>query len=882
MRRFFCYLCLSFLVSGLVGMTGCSRQHYRVKADQEVYSILNHGNNDSRWKINNPRITPDSASRMFDPFHPDCEPMPTDDPVAHGKMHRVAGMQGAPDWHENGQTQQVDSPCWRQYLLVNENGEIPLDKEQAVELSILHSPEYQAARENLFLAAMRVSQERFNYDVQFYGGDSLLYTASGRLRGNSSTIANDAFLRAQKSLATGGEWIVGLANSITWSLNRGTWEAEGTLLNVSLVQPLLRGASRKVVLERLSQSERDFLAALRQMVMYQQGHYTRIVTGSGRQTIPSGTSGAGNTPTLSGGFYGLLEEQIRIQNQRQNIIGLEENLDRMNELFKAGHVGDLYQVENIKQNLLSSQSELLRQINTYRANVETYIRSLGLPPDLEVNISDPLLEQFQLTSPSLTVLMEDVGELLAMMRKNDQPLAENFREGINDVIQRVEGERVILGQDLEILQKSMPERIASLKSLEIFLASRIASGERIDPRVYDTGEFEDRVVKLQSKEIPQNLSRLQAASTLLHLIGNSEEPLLRQQIRQRSFDPAIQDALDVLKLNETAKVDEDSPHPLGTEKTVNPLKTLQDVFNTEPPQLPSRDTQTTAAALRQKDEYREWVYRVLSRFQYELVVLSLMQTRTRLDSMTIEPISLSPEEAIQTASEHRLDWMNRKAQLVDAWRQMDITADRLKGELNLTLRGDVGTIDRQGLDFSANSSRLQASLEWTSPLTRHTEMMNYRRSQISYQNARRDYYTYVDAVQAELRNILRNIQMSRIDFEINRNAILTDTVRVDLVQLRMEQPPVRGGKIDTNTSEQLVTAHNGLMRSQNNFLNTWVSYQTYRMLLDLNMGTMKLDNRGHWVDPGVIGSTAVAPTELAPAIPVPILETPKLNRRYVE
>jgi len=850
-----------------------------MKADSEVYSVLRQGNNDSRWKVNNPKITPNTASRMFDPFNPDCEPMPVDDPAAHKKMHHVAGMRGSPDWYEHGRTHSVENPHWRQHLLVNEKGEIPLDKEQAVELSILHSPEYQSALENLYLAAVRVSQERFRYDVQFFGGDSLLYTAQGQARGGGSsatTLRNSADIRAERLFATGGQWVAELANTVTWSFSGQNSWSTNSLLSTSLVQPLLRGANRKVVLESLTKSERDFLVAVRQMVLYQQGHYTKIVTGQGGRSTPSGTSSASNLPSSSGGFYGLLAEQIRIQNQRQNIIVSEGNLSRFQAMFEAGQLNNISQVEEMRQNLLNSQSSLLRSNNTYRGNIETYIRSLGLPPDLKVDISDPLLEQFQLSSPTLTLLMDDFGELLAILRKKDQPISEHFREAINNIIQRTEGEIAILEQDLEVLKKGMPERLASLKSLEALFAERIENGERIDSSVYDTEEFEKRIAKLRTEDIPKTLSRLHAAFTLLDLIAQSDEQTLRTIIQHRAYAPSVLDALKTLELSDLIN----SP-ATKTDSDASEAVLPQNAFNAEPPKLPITGAQRLLAELRQKDEYRDWIRRVCSVFQYELVSLSLMQTRTRLDAMTLTPVSVTAAEAFQVASEHRLDWMNQKSQLVDTWRQIDITADRLKGGLDLTLRGELGTVGNGG--FSADNGRLQVGLEWDSPLTRHTEMMNYRRSQIAYQNARRNYYTYIDGVQAELRNILRNVQMRQVEFEINRNAVRVSAIRVDVTQLEMEKPPQRGGKIDPNTSTQLINALNGLMNSQNNFLDTWVAYQTQRMLLDLSMGTMKLDNRGHWIDPGVMGTTAsaVAPPKLLP-VPLLDIEPPRRNRRYVE
>jgi hypothetical protein len=736
---------------------------------------------------------------------------------------------------------------------------------------------------------MAVAEERFQFDVQFFGTGSLSYTDSGGRLEDEGTLANNVKVGAGKKLAAGTQWVVDLANTVTWTLTgQSSWSAD-SVINASLTQPLLRGASRKVVLEDLTQAERNFLAAVRQMVLFQQGHYASIVTGSAPQY-----SGARN---FGSGFYGLLSEQIQIQNQRHNIIGLEDNLNRFIEMFSANQVSDITQIEETRQNLLSSQSNLLTQINRYQGNVETYIRSLGLPPDLKVSINDPLLEQFQLTTPELTALMEEVADLLVSIRKKDEPLSDDLREKTKDVIRRAGGEMVVLGQDLDILQRSMPKRIDSLKSLETALAERLQNGERINPIIYDTQIFEDRITKLRTQQIPQNLSRLQAVFTVLNVFVNTEEQELREMIRTYSFDEAVQDALKTLNIDKPAEGAEAalSQAQQELEAVIDQLDAARETLGEPVPDPSSREeqrkvrrieAQKVIADLRRSDEYREWVRRVFSAFQRELLSLSLMQTRTRLDSMTLVPISVTADEAFLTASEQHLDWMNEKAKLVDEWRQIDIQADKLKGILNLKLTGKAGTVDQRGVRFGRDKSEVQAQLMWDSPLNRYTEMMDYRTSQIKYQNARRAYYMYVDAVQANLRNLVRNLEMSQINFEINRNEVLVGTVRVDIMQIRMEQPPQRGGRIDTDTSRQLISALDGLLRSQNSLLTTWVNYQTQRMHLDFGMGTMKLDGRGRWIDPGdLVSAPALVPAAVTPLplpLPAPQVEAPKLNRRYIE
>jgi len=709
---------------------------------------------------------------------------------------------------------------------------------------------------------------------------------------------------AEKALATGGTWVVDLANNVTWTFTgQGSTNAM-TLINAGLTQPLLRGASRKVVLESLTQAERDFLVAVRQMVLFQQGHYARITTGTfsspqntGAPTAAGGsTAGVPSVPT--GGFYGLLAEQIRIQNRRQNIIGLEENLSRFLEMFEARQVTDVTQIEETRQSLLNAQSQLLTQINNYQGNIERYVSFLGLPPDLEIRVSDPLLEQFQLTSPELTVLMEDVADLLVMIRKKDEPLPENFREKTREIIRRASGEMIVLGQDLDTLQRSMPERIRSLRDLEATLADRLANGERVDPSIYNTETFEKRVDKLRTRQIRLNLERLRAAFTVLDVFVNTDEQELREKIMNHSpeepaFNQPVLGALETLNMNRRLEIlDLDSSQQQQERgNMVRPLGAGQEILIGRTPEEIERvnrriETQRIIEELRRQDEYRDWIRRVFSAFQYELVTLSLNQTRTRLDSMTLEPVSVSADEAFRTASEHSLDWMNRKSQLVDIWRQIDLRADALKGVLGVELNGTTGTVGGNGVRFDRDNSEIQVRLRWDSPLNRYDEMMNYRRSQLNYQNARRNYYLYVDSVHADLRNTVRNLQMSRINFEINRNAVLIGTVRVDVMQLRMEQP-VRGGRVDANAARDLISALTGLLDSQNNLLGTWVQYQTQRMLLDFGMGTMALDDRGRWIDPGTMGSATPSMPTLAPEvvplpIPIPILDAPRPNRRYVE
>lgn len=192
-------------------VTGCHRSTYRQKADNEVANLLALGQRDQRWKLRDSQIYPDKQSRYYDPYAPDAEPMPPDDPVSHQLMHNVDGKKGWPHWHDNGDTVYVENPFWRAYLPRNEQGIVVLDRGRAVDLALVHSRDYQRQLENLYLSALTVTAERFRFDVQFFGGHSTFFTSNGSKRagGPQSLLELDTDAQATKLGATGAEFLIG-------------------------------------------------------------------------------------------------------------------------------------------------------------------------------------------------------------------------------------------------------------------------------------------------------------------------------------------------------------------------------------------------------------------------------------------------------------------------------------------------------------------------------------------------------------------------------------------------------------------------------------------------------------------------------------------------
>jgi len=770
----------------ILGTGGCTRAHYRRQADEEVYGAVASATSDPRWQMIDYTIQPSPQSRMYSPFDPDCPPMPPDDPDSHELMRCVDGMRGSKRWDRYGTTPHVENPGWERSLPRDEKGVVVLDRQAAVQAAFLNSPDYQTELEDLYLSALVVTFERFRFDTQFFGGTSALYTADGRLRGggaSQSTLGVDNTLRAERLFATGGELIAGLANSLVWQFSGPDSSNVNTLLNYSLVQPLLRAGGRAVVLERLTDAERAMLANVRQMEQFRRGFYTQVV--AGRSPGPGPAPGGPGIPSVSspvslGGFLGLLEEQVRIRNQRTLVDGLRRSLNQVRELFATGKISRL-QVEQARQALYQAQSQLLEQETAgYEDRLDAYKIALGLPPDVPVRIADPLLASFELIAPEMAAAGEAMETVLALVRNADQPLPADYRDALESLRQRVATRAGAVRRDLEVLDKSLPARRQNL--LAVANRPEIAAGI-VERELYDVARLDDRVLKLHER-YAELVEKMQATSALWK------------------------------------EANEKAPPAAG---------------------IPA--------------EARDALKRLLETVARELSEMELIQAQARLDAVSLVRLELGPEQAMRIARANRPDWMNARAALVDTWRQIEIAANALKGDLNLTFSGDINTVGNNPVDFRGSTGRLRMGAEFEAPLTRVAERNAYRAALIAYDRARRDYYGYEDRVSQVLRNELREILLLQLDFEVQREAVFNAITQVDVTREEIYRPPAPGEKEfrkgDTAVRD-LVDARQRLLTAQNGFLRTWVSYEIQRMNLDFDLGTMQLDDYGMWVDPGPV------------------------------
>jgi hypothetical protein len=813
---------------------GCSRPFYRRQADADAYCLTDQkaavaGSNPQEF-----RIDIDPRSRMYDSYNPDVEPMPPDDPAAHRYLLCVDSKTGSKCWKCLPKTPFVDNPNWLRHLPRNDRDEVQLDLRDAAEVALLNSPTYQSELETLYLSALDVSFERFRFDTQFFGGSDVFLTADARDRsgtGKSSSVfeispsrpANR--FRSQRLTATGGELVVGMANSLVWQFAGPDDYSSNTVLDFSLVQPLLRAGGRTQVLERLTIAERSLLYNVRSMERYRRGFYLDVAIGRnpgggpsrrggffggsglegftgvgggfgsvGNVSFGSGlTTGGGITGGAgaagAGGYIGLLQAAQIIRNQRSNVFDLRDSFEQLQAANEAGRI-DRFQVDLARQALYNAQSQLLTAEAAYRTTLDNFKLDLGLPPELEVKVADPLLDRFNLLDPRLDDVQAAVNRTLASLR--------NLRSRLQDPAAPV--------------NPNDPEFVARLAQL-------IEEGRQLE------SASQERVAAVQA-----DLGALDAA--LPQRRKYLEQLAAREEVQTTRIDPSL---FSVTELDARAAKHHEDFESLKTQ--MNPIWQRLEQIQQASGDPPEARLSAMIAAV--------------SDLSSRLLELSLVQAAARLEAISFEPVELTDEEALLIASAYRRDWQNARASLVDSWRLIYFNANALLSDLDFIFSGDVGNVGDNPLNLRTSRGRLRVGMQWDPPLTRLSERNLYRQSLIEYQQARRGYYQFRDRVSQVLRQNLRQTRLNELNFELRRAAVLVAISQVDLTQLRLSQPPqptapgaAPQAQFSVTTARDLVQALSDLLNVQNDFLSVWVNHEIQRLNLDYDLGIMELDEAG--------------------------------------
>jgi hypothetical protein len=835
---------LAALVAGSLIPAGCTRRFFRQQADREVEEVLTEKDRDP-WKIENWHVYPDPLARFADPSNPDRPPMPFDDPATQrlSPNPQRPGSAGCGDTEGTGYLELIKT--WDAINRSNADGAAPpqpmssalppaaqfgtdharalrsdaqpylLTYDQACELAILNSRSFQDRREDLYLAALPVTLQRFSFVAQFFAGESFFREWAGDNTidpGNRWGMTTAASM--SKLFPTGALLLAQFANRLVIEMS-GTAPKRVTLpstASLDLTQPLLQGGGRAVTLEPLTQSERDLLYTVRAFARFRKLFHVDVAArGDLFATVPGGGFIAQRL-TLSGqapaqGYLPTLLSAALTTNRRNNVSELERIITFYRQLQGGGDVSPL-QTSQVENQLLNSRVQLLQQEQDLIDGLDRFKLQLGVPTDLPLELDDgPIRSLTQQLLKLRSIFDQDraLQQLVSPLSQMDPAaLRAEFRKRMTDVP---------LVQDTPFAQTVLA-RFAVWEQL---------TTEALNERLQRVADERRQLLELQAETETQgrifseeNLNKLADVTFDLDL-GLFEHGL-------RGFTAKPWERMFV-----------DQPEPLRKELQD---RARQDSFR----RLFDLFVRLMGTARDQRLQMIKDGWPAVPRACVDGVDLLAADLDT---AQTV---------ASQWALTNRLDLMNARAQLVDAWRQIAVQANSLFGVVDVQYHLDTGNdpFGSNPLGFQTGRTRQFLSLNTELPLTRQLERNNFRTALIAYQRQRRLLQASEDQVVLEARTGLRALRVQAENYKIQQRAVPVAYSQRDnaLETLRVPNPPGQTSSAGNAAAltQQLLGAQSTVLQNENQLYSFYINYLITRLQLYRDLELMPIDPRGVWID----------------------------------
>ena len=421
-------------VPAVLAITACSTTHYRESADSEVYRTIAE-------KV-------PAVPGIVDDFDIDSEEqIELDGLPINTNFEEFLG-------EEEGR---------------REIGAHILSLEKALDAAFKHSRDYQLEKEGVYLQALSLTLDRYEFQPMFSAGVSAEYiftstdtgastlrsdvqamtgssatllqsyhdaieqagavTVGTRQTGSSGTkreesVSASASIGVDRLLTTGGRLAIDLSTNVFQFLTGSRRESASSTLTAVFTQPLLRGRG-KAATEFLTQAERNLLYRLRDFTRFRKTFAVQIASE----------------------YYRVLQSRDNVRSQFRGLERTRTSLDRELAFMEEG-LTTPGQVARLRQSVLDSESSLANSIVRYKNNLDNFKILLGLPVETKVILDDSeltVLAERGLVVPNIA--LENAVEVALVTRLD----LITQQDSVADAERQIEVAANQLGPDLNLI-----------------------------------------------------------------------------------------------------------------------------------------------------------------------------------------------------------------------------------------------------------------------------------------------------------------------------------------------------------------------------------------------------------------------------------------------
>lgn len=212
----------------------------------------------------------------------------------------------------------------------------------------------------------------------------------------------------------------------------------------------------------------------------------------------------------------------------------------------------------------------------------------------------------------------------------------------------------------------------------------------------------------------------------------------------------------------------------------------------------------------------------------------------RLRSTGLVPLTITRQDALVLAMDHRLPLVNEIDRFEDARRQIVVAADAL--EPGLTFVGNAAFLSDKPLnfaDFSFSNLEADVALQLDLPVNRKLERNALRTSLIRFEEEIRSLGLTMDTLRRDIDRGIRRLEQFSLNYKIQQEAVEQARLRVEGTQLKLEA--------GTAILRDLEEAQDSLLLAQNAVTAALVDHLEARLNLLVDLGILDWEKPAFWL-----------------------------------
>jgi len=211
----------------------------------------------------------------------------------------------------------------------------------------------------MYLTGLDRADAAHLYEITPFAGAGVNYARTGA----DETVLQQANIGVQQLLATGAtvmtDLTIGYLDVRTGTLSGGS----SSLFQTAVVQPLLRGSARIVVMETLTQAQQNMLYSVRDFNHFRKTFCVSVVSD----------------------YYRVTELAQRAVIAEENVRTLEQLVSKMEDLLALGRL-TRFELEEAKQDILKARQDHFEKQKLYAETLDLFKVRLNIPPQIELKL----------------------------------------------------------------------------------------------------------------------------------------------------------------------------------------------------------------------------------------------------------------------------------------------------------------------------------------------------------------------------------------------------------------------------------------------------------------------------------------------------------------